>query len=138
MFMLDTNVVSEMRRQKKMHPNVYAWAQSTPFASLYLSAITVFEIEMGVLRIERKDAKQAVPLRWWLEQRVLKEFDGRILPFDTTAARRCAGLHVPNPKAERDAMIAATALVHGMTVITRNVADFRFMGSNTFNPWMDH
>ena len=138
MFLLDTNVVSEMRRQQKMHPRVFAWATRTPFASMYLSTITVFELELGVLRIERKDAKQAAPLRWWLEQRVLREFDERILPLDVAAARCCANLHMPDPKAERDAMIAAIAMTHGMTAVTRNTADFRAMGVKTLNPWLDH
>jgi predicted nucleic acid-binding protein len=135
MFVLDTNIVSEMRRRDKMHPKVRAWATATPLASLYLSAVTVLELDLGVLLVERKDAKQGALLRAWLEQRVLTEFDGRVLPFDAVAARCCARLHVPDPKAERDAMIAATALVHGMTLVTRNVADFQRTGVSTLNPW---
>jgi toxin FitB len=135
MFVLDTNVVSEMRRQEKMHPKVYTWATRTPLASMYLSAVTVLELEVGVLRVERKDAKQAVLLRWWLENRVLTEFEGRILPLDTAVARCCARFHVPDPKAERDAMIAATAMVHGMTLATRNMPDFQSMGVTMLNPW---
>ncbi len=138
MFVLDTNVVSEMRRQEKMHPKVYAWAKRTPLASMYLSAVTLMELELGVLRIERKDARQGALLRWWLEKRVLGEFEGRILPLDVASARHCAQFHVPDPKPERDAMIASTAMAHGMIAVTRNVADFRQMGVATMNPWLDH
>ncbi len=137
MYVLDTNVVSELRkvRMGKADTNVTAWAESVDATDLFVSAITIMELELGVLSIERKDAAQGAMLRSWLEQQVLPEFSGRTLPVDTTVAQRCARLHSPNKRGERDALIAATALVHGMTVVTRNVDDFEPMGVPLINPW---
>lgn len=137
MYVLDTNVLSELRKVwlGKADGNVTAWAQSVDAADLFVSAITLMELELGVLSIERKDAVQGSMLRSWLEQRVWPEFSGRTLPVDTAVALRCARLHVPDRRSERDALIAATALVHGMAVVTRNVADFKPMGVSLVNPW---
>lgn len=137
MFLLDTNVVSELRKAKagKADANVTAWAGGVPYGSLFISAITVLELEMGVLLVERRDAAQGATLREWLDKHVLPAFHDRILPIDVAVAQRCARLHVPDPRAERDALIAATALVHGMTVVTRNVADFQAIGVPLLNPW---
>lgn len=137
MLVLDTNVVSEIRkiRQGRADINVAAWANEVDSATLFLSAITVLELELGVLRAERRDPDQGAVLRRWLEGQVLREFEDRILPVDTEVARRYATLHVPDPRGERDALIAATALVHGLAVATRNVADFRATGVAIVNPW---
>ena len=137
MYLLDTNVVSELRkvRMGKADAHVAAWADSVDAADLFVSAITVMELELGVLAIERKDAIQGALLRTWLDQQVLSEFAARTLPIDTAVAQRCARLHVPDKRGERDALIAATALVHGMTVVTRNVADFEPTGVTLVNPW---
>ena len=137
MFVLDTNVVSELRKVRlgKADANVATWTESVDAADLFVSAITILELELGVLSIERKDAAQGAMLRAWLEQHVLPEFSGRTLPVDTAVAQRCARLHVPDKRGERDALIAATALVHGMTVVTRNVADFKLTGVAILNPW---
>lgn len=137
MYVLDTNLVSELRkaREGKTDKNVAAWAASVLPSTLFLSAITVLELERGVLLIERRDTAQGALLRSWLESRVLPAFAGRVLPIDTAVAQRCAGLHVPDPRAERDALIAATALVHGMVIVTRNVADFEPTGVQIVNPW---
>lgn len=137
MFVLDTNVVSELRKVRlgKADPNLAAWTQSVDAADLFVSAITIMELELGVLSIERKDAVQGALLRVWLEQHVLPEFAGRTLPVDTAVAQRCARLRVPDKRGERDALIAATALVHGMTVVTRNVSDFQPTGVPIVNPW---
>lgn len=137
MFVLDTNVVSELRKARSgsADAGVVAWAETVRASELFVSAITVLELEMGILQIERRDAAQGAILRTWLDQHVLPGFSGRILPVDTSVARRCARLHVPDPRSERDALIAATALVHGMTIVTRNVADFAPTGVLVLNPW---
>jgi predicted nucleic acid-binding protein len=137
MYILDTNVVSELRkaRDSKVDAHVTAWAVSVPPSSLFLSAVTILELELGVLLIERRDSAQGAVLRAWLDSRVLPAFANRVLPIDTEVARRCARLHVPDPQADRDALIAATALVHGMTIVTRNDVDFERTGVRVINPW---
>jgi predicted nucleic acid-binding protein len=139
MLILDTNVVSELRKVRfgKADANLAKWAASVDAANLFVSAITIMELELGVLSIERKDATQGAMLRSWLEQHVLPEFSSRTIPIDTAVAQRCARLHVPDKRGERDALIAATALVHGMKVVTRNVADFKHTGVAIINPWED-
>jgi hypothetical protein len=136
-YVLDTNVVSELRKAKagKADRHVVAWASSVPAGQLYLSAITVLELEMGVLRIERRDRTQGALMRAWLDGQVMPAFAGRVLAVDAVVALRCARLHVPNRLAERDALIAATALVHGMTVVTRNVGDFAAASVALIDPW---
>ncbi len=137
MYVLDTNVVSKLRKVRagKADSNVAAWAQSVDAADLFVSAITIMELELGVLAMERKDAAQGALLRTWLERYVLPEFSARTLPVDTAVALRSARLHVPDRRNERDALIAATALVHGMIVATRNVTDFQPTGVAILNPW---
>jgi toxin FitB len=142
MYLLDTNVASEMRKASqgkssrgKLDPHVAAWIASVPISSFYLSVITVLELEIGCLLLECRDPQQAALLRSWIEKMLLTAFDGRILAIDTEVALRCAALHVPNPRSERDALIAATALVHGMTVVTRNADDFASTGVRLINPW---
>ncbi|HEY1933421.1 MAG TPA: type II toxin-antitoxin system VapC family toxin [Acetobacteraceae bacterium] len=137
MYVLDTNVLSELRKARdgRADRHVTTWAASIPPSSLFLSVISILELEQGVLRIERRDRVQGAVLRVWLDAQVLPAFADRILSIDTAVARRCAGLHVPDPQSERDALIAATALVHGMSVVTRNVADFTGTGVPIVNPW---
>jgi predicted nucleic acid-binding protein len=137
MYLLDTNVISELRKAKsgKADKNVEAWANSVNVSNLFLSVITILEIETGVLLIERKDAVQGAVLRSWLNAHVLPAFSDRILVVDTAVAQCCAKLHVPDPQSDRDAIIAATAIVHGMTVVTRNVDDFKSSGVEILNPW---
>lgn len=136
MYLLDTNVVSELRKATRAEPTVRGWAMVQLPATVFLSTIRVIELEIGVLRIERRDTVQGERLRQWLEHWALAEFVGRIIAIDTAIARVCAKLHVPDPRPERDALIAATALVHGLTVVTRNVADFEPMGCKLLNPWL--
>lgn len=137
MYLLDTNVVSELRKIRlgKADSHVADWADSIDAADLYLSAITIQELEIGVLLAERRDPTQGSVFRAWLDGHVLPAFTGRILAVDTAVAQRSARLHVPDPRPVRDALIAATALVHGMTVVTRNVADFEPTGVSILNPW---
>jgi len=137
MYVLDTNVVSELRKVSsgKANKNFAAWAQTIDADDLFISCITVLELELGVLSRLRKDVEQGSLLREWLDNQVLPEFAERTLPVNTAVALACARLHVPDPRSERDALIAATALVHGMTVVTRNVMDFESTGVGLINPW---
>lgn len=135
MFLLDTNVISELRRPDRADRNVVAWANAIPAANFFMSVISILEVELGARLIERKDAAQGAVLRTWIDGQILVRFEGRILAIDTAVAQRCAQLHLPNPRAERDALIAATALVHGLTVVTRNVGDFEPTGVPLLNPW---
>ena len=137
MYLLDTNVVSELRKIRlgKADAYVAAWADSVDATDLYLSAITIQELEIGVLLAERRDPARGAVFRVWLNSHVFPAFAGRILAVDTAVAQRSARLHVPDPRPVRDGLIAAIALVHGMTVVTRNVADFEPMGVQILNPW---
>lgn len=137
MYLLDTNVVSELRKAKagKAAPNVVAWAASVSAATMFVSVITVQALETGILLAERRDFSQGAVLRSWLETQVLPAFAERILPVDIAVARRGAALHVPDPRPVQDSFIAATALVHGLTVVTRNVSDFVPLGVEIINPW---
>ena len=137
MYLLDTNVVSELRKVKagRADRHVSGWAQSVSAGRLFISVISLMELESGVLLILRRDAAQGAVLRAWLANQVRPAFAGRVLPVDEAVALRCAPLHVPDPRPERDALIAATALVHGLTVVTRNVADFLPMDVLLYNPW---
>lgn len=137
MYLLDTNVISELRkiRTNKANPSVVQWARGVVASSLYISAITVLELEIGILQKERKDPAQGAMLRSWFTSQVLPAFNGRTLPVDSAVALRCAALHVPNPASERDAYIAATALEHNLIVVTRNVRDFTATGAKLFNPF---
>ena len=135
MYILDTNVISELRKGKKAEQTVRMWAQALPAANLYLSAVSVLELEIGALLVDRRDRKQGAILRAWIDGHVLPSFSGRILAIDTVVAQRCASLPVPNARSDRDALIAAaTALVHGMTAVTRNVSHFQATGVTVVNP----
>jgi predicted nucleic acid-binding protein len=138
MYLLDTNIVSELSkvRMGKADRNVAKWADSVDVNELFISVITVQELEIGVLLTERRDPAQGSMLRTWLDRHVLPAFADRILSVDTAVALRSAQLHIPDPRPVRDGLIAATALVHGMTVVTRNTADFETTGAATLNPWL--
>ena len=139
MFVLDTNVISELRRIRlgRGNPGVTTWLEEVNPDELYLSAISIEELEIGVLLVERRDPAQGRILRKWLNFYILPEFSRRILPIDTSIVLRSAGFHVPNPHPVRDGLIAATALIHGMTVVTRNVVHFEATGAAVINPWRD-
>lgn len=135
MYLLDTNVLSALRRPEKADPGVKAWAERIPASDFFLSAISVLEIERGALMVARRDPRQGRMLRAWIDNHVLGAFMGRVLAVDQAVALHCARLHIPDPRPERDALIAATALVHDLTVVTRNIADFEATGVPLLNPW---
>lgn len=137
MFLLDTNVISELRRfgDGRADANVVAWISGKDATAFYISALTLMELEIGILRVERRDTRQGELLRTWMDRHVLPEFRERTLPVDAAVALKCARLHVPDPRAERDALIAATAVVHGMIVVTGNVTDFELTGVEIVDPW---
>lgn len=137
MYLLDTNVISELRKvvAGRADQRVAAWQEQVNQGACFVSAVTLMELDIGVLRMERRDARQGALLRAWLEERVVPEFAGRVLAVDDAVARQCAPLHVPDPRPDRDALIAATALVHGLTLATRNTADFMSMGVALIDPW---
>ena len=136
MYLPDTNVVSELRKGARADGLVRAWAEKTSLGLTWLSAITLLELEIGVLRMERRDAAQGALLRQWFEQWVLVRFAQQLLQVDVAVAREGANLHVPDPRPERDALVAATALTHGLTVVTHNVDDFEPTGVAVLNPWL--
>jgi predicted nucleic acid-binding protein len=138
MFVLDTNVISELRHGKS-NPSeqVRRWAAGLPSSRLFLSSISILELEIGIQALERRTPPQGNALRTWLAG-VRAAFAGRILPFTDRTATVCASLHVPDRRSERDAMIAATAIEHSFTVVTRNISDFSGTGVSLLNPWTDH
>lgn len=138
MFVLDTNVVSELRKAATGRANngVTDWANSVPATLMFMSVISLHELEHGVLLAERSDPTKGAILRSWLDTSVNPAFADRLLPVTADIARQSAALHVPDPAPFRDALIAATALHHDMTVITRNTSDFnRFTNLTATNPW---
>lgn len=135
-YLLDTNVLSELRKsQRQADPNVREWIAQQPVHALFVSVITVLELELGVALKERRDAEQGSRLRTWLNEQVVAAFADRVLSVDLPVAQRAAALHVPDHRPERDALIAATAKTHGITMVTRNVRDFVSTGVDVLNPW---
>lgn len=137
MFLLDTNVISELRKGKNTNPLVLKWSQSVSIDSLYISCISLMELEMGMLSVSRKDSLFGQKLHEWIHHQIIPTFSKRTLPIDARVALCCAKLHIPDRRSERDALIAATAIVHDLTVITRNTADFEATGVKFLNPWED-
>jgi toxin FitB len=136
-FLLDTNVISELRRPERAAKSVVTWMSTQAESLLLCSVVTILELEIGALRALREDKPKGTILRSWIDEQVLPLFADRIVPIDAAVALKCAALHVPHPRSDRDAYIAATALVHGLTVVTRNTHDFEPTGVKLFNPWVD-
>ena len=134
-FLLDTNVISELRRPERAAPAVVNWIGVQAEGSLWCSVVSILELEIGALQTLRRDTLQGTMLRTWIDGQVLPRFDGRVVPIDMAVALKCASLHVPDPRPDRDAYIAASALVHGLTVVTRNTRDFATTGVKLLNPW---
>lgn len=139
MFVLDTNIVSELRKVRAARTShVFAkWAERTDLAKAFLCPATIMELEIGILRLERKDPKQALVLRQWLSASVLGQFRNRILPVTAEVAQRAAYLFEnTNAQSYPDALIAATAYVHNMAVVTRNKNHFAGAGVKIIDPFI--
>lgn len=137
MYLLDTNIVSESRKlgTSRIDPHAAIWLSEIDAETTFVSAMTIFELEIGVQRMERRDAKQGAALRRWFQDQIMTIYEHRTLPLTRAVALICAGLHIPDSKSERDAWIAATALDAKLTLVSRNVADFANMGVGLFNPF---
>ena len=132
MFLLDTNIVSELRKPKP-HGGVVAWVSANDTTSLYLSAMTIAELQRGVEMTREQDAGKANEIETWLEQLM---FTGQVLAMDAAVCREWARLmHRRSDTLVEDAFIAATARVHRLVVVTRNVRDFKTLGVKTLNPF---
>ncbi len=137
MFLLDTNVISETRKRERANDGVRSFLREAERASaqLYLSAVTVGELRRGVEILRyRGDVAQASALQRWFDH-VLKQFEQRILPVDTEIGHRWGALRAPRGEHALDKLIAATALIHELTVVTRNVADFAETGVEVIDPF---
>ena len=136
-YLLDTNVISELRKagDGKADLNVTTWIGAQDSRDLYISAITILELERGILSIQRRDIEQGSRLRAWMDSRVRPGVGERIISIDDAVATRCAHLHIPDRRNEADALIAATAIVHGLVVVTRNIQDFQGTGVVLVDPW---
>ena len=137
MFLLDTNIISESRKlgTPRVDPRAARWFAQVDVETSFVSAMTIFELERGVQHMERRDAKQGSVLRRWLDDQIMTTYERRILPLSREVALICAGLHIPDPKSERDAWIAATAIDAELTLVSRNVGDFAGMGVKLINPF---
>lgn len=135
MFLLDTNVVSELRRGRNANEAVRLWAAGQDPATQFLSVVSIQELQYGILLKRRRDPAEAAKIEAWLRNQIMRDFDGRIIVVDTEIALAVAALHVPVRRPERDAWIAATALLHSLTVVTRNTRDFLDAGVELLNPW---
>ena len=137
MYLLDTNIVSELRKLEtgKIHPQVYRWIKSNGFTHTYISAVTLAEIQTGILSLARKDQAQAASLDNWFTNRLLPAYRTRTLSVDTEVALICAQLHTPTKRPINDAYIAATAIAHNLTPVTRNVRDFQGLPLMLENPF---
>ncbi|WP_339779799.1 type II toxin-antitoxin system VapC family toxin [uncultured Thalassospira sp.] len=137
MYLLDSDVIVELRKagSEKANENVVKWANSVPTAGTFLSAITILELEIAILEFEWQDEERGAIMRKWLDDHVIPAFDGRVLPINEKVARKCAQFHSRGSHSEGATLLAATALVHGLTVVTRNIDEFKPTGVTLCNPW---
>ena len=133
-YLLDTNVISELRKGERCHANVARWYESLEDDEIFLSALTIGELRRGVELIRRRDATSAARLDAWLAE-VSSGYAGRILPVDGVVADRWGRLNVPDPLPVVDGLLAATAMTYGLTLATRNIKDVGSTGASCVNPF---
>lgn len=134
-FLLDTNVISAARRADRQERGFQTFMRSFEVEQAFLSSVSIMEIRFGIQREQTRDPEFAAELMRWLDKVVLAEFDGRILAFDVAVATRAGELRTADRRPSADAMIAATALVHELDVVTRNIAHFETLGVACIDPW---
>jgi predicted nucleic acid-binding protein len=135
-YLLDTNIVSELRKGPRANPGVVSWIAAVEDTQLYLSVLVVGELRRGVELCRRRDPRSATALEQWLDE-LLRLHGGRVLGIDRSVAEAWARLGVPDPVPVVDGLLAATAIIHGLTLVTRNVADVRRTGVRVLNPFSD-
>ena len=133
-FLVDTNVVSELRKGRRANAKVRDWLQSVDEAALYLSVLVIGELRQGIEGLRRRDPSAAANLDRWLQELVQRHTD-RVLPVDAAVADRWGRLNIPDPVSAVDGMLAATALVHSLTLVTRNVRDIQRTGVRYIDPF---
>ena len=135
MYLLDTSVLSVLRSPGEEDAKLVAWASQQQTFNLYVSSISILELKLAILQKRKISPGEGEVLNTWLQKQVLQGFKGRVVAFDGEMAEYCAALHVPNPKSERDAMIAATCLVKNLSLVTRHPSDYKHIKIQTINPW---
>jgi len=133
-YLVDTNIVSELRKKRRCDPGVAAWFAQVPSEEIYLSALTLGEIRKGIESLRRRDAASAEVLDRWLHE-LAADYAGRILPIDQAIAEQWGRFNVPDPLSMLDSLLAATASVHRMTLVTRNLKDVERTGVGCLNPF---
>ncbi len=142
MYLFDTSAITELRKAKhknkkfKADPGLIEWVKHVDHSTIYVSSIAFMEIEIAILSMEKKNKHQGKLLRNWFDELVKPAFDGRVIAFDQAIALKCAALRVPDPHRMRNAIVAATALVHKMILVTKNEKDFIYTGVDIVSPWI--
>jgi predicted nucleic acid-binding protein len=133
-FLLDTNVISELRKGPRTNPGVRDWFDGVAGEDVHLSVVVIGELRQGIERVRKRDARSAANLERWLDV-LVEDYGARILPVDLAVADLWGRLNVPDPLPAIDGFLAATALIHDLTLVTRDVRGVKSTGVATLNPF---